>query len=133
MHFEQRLIFFSLHTDFDPSAPRVKVDIAQMKQVIFNIVRNACDSMSSGGELRVSITQSSHPERQVRVEVEDTGQGIEEQYLDRIFDPFFSLQRTGTGLGLAISKKIVENHKGRIEVKSKPKNGANFGIVLPTI
>jgi two-component system sensor histidine kinase AtoS len=67
------------------------------------------------------------------VEVEDTGRGIAEEHLERIFDPFFSLNREGTGLGLAISRKIIENHGGRIEVKSKPGKGTKFGIILPTV
>ncbi len=66
------------------------------------------------------------------VEVADTGRGIATEYLERIFDPFFSMHREGTGLGLAISRKIVENHGGRIEVNSKPGKGTKFGIVLPT-
>ena len=124
-----------LVTSFNTPAT-VRVDVSQMKQVLFNIVRNACDAMPGGGELRVSTTRlSSTPKRtdngHVRVEVEDTGRGIPGEYLERIFDPFFSMNREGTGLGLAISRKIVENHGGRIEVKSEPGKGTKFGIVLP--
>jgi len=122
-----------LRTDLEKPSARVKVDVSQMKQVFFNIIRNACDAMPGGGELRVSTTHPTTRSGFVRVEVEDTGRGIAEEHLERIFDPFFSMQREGTGLGLAISRKIVEEHGGRIEVKSKPGKGARFGIVLPTV
>ncbi len=175
-----------LVTDFRASA-RVRVDVSQMKQVLFNILRNARDAMPGGGELRVSTarapveepsTASVRPQpvpagalageewqgpgagaasarpapderlflpgatgasgmpsdaRSVRVEVEDTGRGIAEEYLERIFDPFFSMHREGSGLGLAISRKIVENHGGRIEVRSRPGKGTKFAVVLPTV
>jgi len=109
------------------------VDISQIQQVLFNIIRNACEAMPKGGELRVSTTRLAGDNGRVRVEVEDTGRGIPKEHLQRIFDPFFSMQREGTGLGLAISRKIVENHGGRIEVKSKPGKGTRFAIVLPAV
>ncbi len=145
---------------------KVKVDVPQMKQVLFNIVRNACDAMPRGGRLCVTTARLSTGLRRaeaasaaqaggeavgsrhgstelaevnghVRVEVEDTGRGIAEGDLERIFDPFFSMHPDkgsgGTGLGLAISRKIVENHGGRIEVESTPGKGTKFAVVLPTV
>ncbi len=122
-----------LLTNLNHSAARVRVDVSQMKQVFFNIVRNACAAMLGGGELRVSTIRLATGNGQVCVEMEDTGRGIAEDDLERIFDPFFSTHREGMGLGLAISRKIVENHGGRIEVKSKPGKGTKFGIVLPIV
>ncbi len=122
-----------LLTNLDESPAGVMVDVSQIQQVLFNIIRNACDAMPEGGELRVSTTRTAEGNGHVRVEVADTGRGIAAEYLERIFDPFFSMHREGTGLGLAISRKIVENHGGRIEVKSKPGKGTKFGIVLPTV
>ncbi len=134
-----------LVTDLRASA-RVRVDVSQMKQVLFNILRNARDAMPGGGELRVSTRngtiRSKEPDLRaarpsdnghVRVEVEDTGRGIAKEYLERIFDPFFSMHREGSGLGLAISRKIVESHGGRIEVRSRPGKGTRFAVVLPTV
>jgi PAS domain S-box-containing protein len=134
-----------LVTDLRASA-RVRVDVSQMKQVLFNIVRNARDAMPGGGELRVrtrnGTARSKGPDLRatrpsgnghVRVEVEDTGRGIAREYLERIFDPFFSMGREGSGLGLAISRKIVENHGGTIEVASEPGKGTSFAIALPTV
>jgi PAS domain S-box-containing protein len=120
-----------LSTDFDESTARVRVDVSQMQQVLFNIVRNACEAMPKGGELCVSTAHLAADNGHVRVEVEDTGRGIADEYLERIFDPFFSMHREGTGLGLAISRKIVENHGGRLEVKSRLGKGTRFAIVLP--
>ena len=124
-----------LLTSFSKSPAKVRVDVSQLKQVVFNIVRNACEAMPDGGELRVSTSRvkAGNGKAHVRLEVEDTGRGIPEECLERIFDPFFSGNHEGTGLGLAISRKIVENHGGRIEVKSKPGKGATFGIILPTV
>ena len=124
-----------LLTNLNKSPAKVRMDVSQIKQVIFNMVRNACEAMPEGGELRIHTSRSGagHGNGHVRVEVEDTGRGIAEEHLERIFDPFFSLNREGTGLGLAISRKIIENHGGRIEVKSKPGKGTKFGIILPTV
>jgi signal transduction histidine kinase len=117
----------------DKSPANVSVDASQMKQVFFNIVRNACEAMSEGGELRVTTSRlrAGSGKGHVRVEVEDTGRGIAEEHLERIFDPFFSVRRGGTGLGLAISRKIVESYGGRIEAKSQLGKGTTFGVVLP--
>jgi len=89
--------------------------------------------MPEGGELRVTTSRlrAGSGKGHVRVEVEDTGRGIAEEHLERIFDPFFSARRGGTGLGLAISRKIVESYGGRIEAKSQPGKGTTFGVVLP--
>jgi signal transduction histidine kinase len=122
-----------LRTNLRKPATRVKVDAVQMRQVFFNIIRNACDAMPEGGELRVSTSRPAGTNRQVRVDVEDTGPGIAKEHMEFIFDPFFSARHDGTGLGLAICRKIVEGHGGRIEVKSTPGKGARFGVVLPTV
>jgi len=128
-----RLRNIRLSMNLDGSRATVRVDAAQVKQVFFNIIRNACDAMPGGGELRVSATRPSADGKFVRIEVADTGRGIPAEDLERIFDPFFSTSREGTGLGLAISREIVESHGGRIEVESRPGRGARFAIVLPTI
>jgi PAS domain S-box-containing protein len=116
---------------------RVRVNVPQVEQVFYNIVRNACDAMPGGGELRVGTTLDHGPgacgNGHVRVEVADTGRGIAEENLERIFDPFFSMRPGGTGLGLAISRKIIESHGGRIEVESDQEKGTKFAVVLPTV
>ncbi len=115
------------------SLAKVRADVSQIKQVFLNIVRNACDAMPEGGELRVRSAPLSEGGRYVCLEVADTGPGIAKEHLERIFDPFVSMHGEGTGLGLAISRKIVEDHGGRIDVKSTPGKGTTFGVVLPTV
>jgi two-component system sensor histidine kinase AtoS len=122
-----------LSTNFGESTTKVKMDVAQIQQVLLNIIRNACEAMPKGGELRVSTSCLAADKEHVRVEVEDTGGGIAKEHHERIFDPFFSMHREGTGLGLAISRKIVENHGGRIVVKSELGKGTQFAIVLPAV
>ncbi len=78
----------------------------------------------------MNVTISS-AENDVKVEVKDTGSGIDEEHLQKIFEPYFSTKETGTGLGLAIVKKIVEVHNGTIDVKSTADDGTKFTIILP--
>lgn len=122
-----------LLTDFNRRPASVKVDVLRIKQVLFNVVRNACDAMRDGGELRVSTTQPAARNGCVYVEVEDTGRGIAEQYLERIFAPFFSMHSDGTGLGLSISREIIEHYGGKIEVKSELGKGTRIRMILPTV
>ncbi len=123
----------------------VKVDQGQLEQVIINLVVNARDAMSNGGALtiRTSNFAVSSPIRRgaevmpsgdyVRIEVSDTGTGIEPQIIDRIFEPFFSTKEVGagTGLGLSTVYGIVRQTGGFVFVDSRPAEGATFNIYLP--
>jgi two-component system sensor histidine kinase HydH len=109
---------------------RVKVDSDQITQALLNIFLNAMESMESGGELRVGIVKK--PERRgVEIWVSDSGSGISQENLSRIFDPFFSTKKKGTGLGLAITANIIEAHGGEILVESREGKGTTFKIFLP--
>jgi len=117
----------------DPFLPFVKGNAGQLKQVFMNIIVNAAEAMHGSGTL--TITTSPAPDRkEVFVEFTDTGEGIPEENLTRIFDPFFTTKDVGkgTGLGLATSYGIVEEHGGKIRVKSKVGEGTTFTIELPT-
>ena len=97
-----------------------------------NIIVNAAEAMHGNGTL--TITTSPAPDRKtVYVEFTDTGEGIPEENFNRIFDPFFTTKEVGkeTGLGLATSYGIVEDHGGKISVKSKVGEGTTFTIELP--
>jgi two-component system sensor histidine kinase HydH len=85
--------------------------------------------MESGGILSVTLT--SRADRMIRIDVSDTGKGIEEKDLARIFDPYFTTKPSGTGLGLAIVYRIIEAHDGEIRVKSKPGKGTTVSVFLP--
>lgn len=116
-----------LSTDIQRTA-RVQINEDQFKQVMLNLVLNAQEAMPSGGKLDVRVAQASD---EIHITLTDTGIGIPEENLERIFDPFFSTKVDGTGLGLAVSYGIVEGHGGRIEVRSKVGKGSTFTVILP--
>ncbi len=103
-------------------------DTEKLKQTFINILTNGCQAMNGNGVLTVRINQNS---RHVEVSVTDTGKGIDPDDISKIFDPFVTNREMGVGLGLAISKRIVEDHNGRIVVKSKLLKGTTFTISLP--
>jgi two-component system NtrC family sensor kinase len=118
--------------NLDSFLPFVRGNASQLKQVFMNIVVNAAEAMHGNGVL--TITTSPAPDRKaIFVEFTDTGEGIPEENLTRIFDPFFTTKDVGkgTGLGLATSYGIVEDHGGKIGVKSKVGEGTAFTIELP--
>jgi signal transduction histidine kinase len=120
-------------TELAPELQRVDCHRNQLRQVIFNLIHNAVESMANTSDrsrlLRV-VTKSHGPDR-IIVAVEDSGAGIEPARLDRIFDPFISTKSDGMGLGLAICRMIVERHDGKLSALSDGKNGARFQLVLP--
>ena len=116
----------------DSFLPFVRGNASQLKQVFMNIIVNAAEAIHGNGTL--TITTSPAPDRKtVYVEFTDTGEGIPEENFNRIFDPFFTTKEVGkgTGLGLATSYGIVEDHGGKISVKSKVGEGTTFTIELP--
>ncbi len=118
----------------------VDLDPTQFSQVLTNLVINAKQAMPEGGLLRVLARNKEiktwipgplPPGKYVEVVVEDTGEGIPEEYLDKIFDPYFTTKKEGTGLGLAISYAIIKKHGGHIRVESEHGEGTTFFIYLP--
>lgn len=110
------------------SIPVFKFDRPQIKEVLMNLSQNAVHAMPHGGVLKI-IT--SMRDNNVVVEVSDTGIGISEKNMDKIFTPFFSTKDGGLGLGLAIVQRIIEGHGGSISCSSKVGEGTVFEIVLP--
>ncbi len=108
----------------------VHVDEMQVQQVLMNLCVNARDAMPKGGRLVVR-TEAVAGEPWVRLSVRDDGEGIPEEVLARIFDPFFSTKERGTGLGLAMVRQIAEASGGRVEVASRLGEGARFDVWLP--
>ena len=110
--------------------PSVEIDKDQIQQCLINLAINGIDATDPGGKIR--FASRLVPEKgAVEITVADTGGGIPEKSLDRIFDPFFTSKETGTGLGLAISHGIIEQHDGTIDVESKEGEGTTFRIHLP--
>jgi len=112
--------------------PQVLMDPSQIQQVFMNMIINAAEAMNGAGQLTLT-TRYVAANSAVEVEFADTGHGISEEDLDRIFGPFFTTKEVGhgTGLGLAISYGIVQEHKGTITVESQVGQGATFTIRLP--
>jgi signal transduction histidine kinase len=119
----------TVEAELAPDLPPVMADEAQIRQALLNLVRNAADAMDGrGGTLRVSTARAAADTIEVRVS--DTGPGIAEDNLARIFEPFFSTKEGGTGLGLALTQQIILDHGGRIGVSSTPA-GTTFVVSLP--
>jgi len=115
---------------FEEQLPPINGSTNRLQQVFLNLFLNARDAMPAGGMLEV---RTSSRNGSVEVEVTDTGVGIPGENLRRIFDPFFTTKATGrgTGLGLSVSYGIVQEHKGRIEVRSTPGKGTSFHLEFP--
>ncbi|MGQ9630597.1 MAG: ATP-binding protein [bacterium] len=112
----------------NPEPVIAMVEASQIKQVFLNIMQNAIQAMPGGGTLTIS---SSIKDGVAEVGFADTGVGIEPDKINKIFDPFFTTKKDGTGLGMSVSFRIVENHRGRIEVKSRVGEGTTFTVKLP--
>lgn len=120
-----------IRKNYGPDLPQISVDPNQIRQVFMNLVINAGHAMPEGGYLEIS-TYRSEDGKYVCAGFKDSGDGIPEENLARIFDPFFTTKPEGTGLGLSISYGIIENNGGKIEVKSKLGEGAEFTVMLQT-
>jgi len=110
--------------------PPIIADAAQMKQVVTGLCLNAAESMPGGGKIAVRTGREPRGSR-IFLEVSDTGAGMGEETMARIFEPFFSTKSAGRGMGLAAIRGIVENHGGEIRVASRPGEGSTFTVLLP--
>ena len=110
--------------------PLVSCNPQELQQVFINILMNAAQAMDEFGEITIRTETDNDT---VLVQIEDTGQGIAKEDLDRIFDPFFTTKDIGrgTGLGLSVSYGIIQKHHGTITVDSTPGTGTTFTITLP--
>jgi len=114
--------------ELDENLPKILLDERFLKQALLNLVTNAKAAMPKGGVLTVS---TNHVENEIRISICDTGSGISEENLAKIFEPYFTTKETGTGLGLTQVYKIIREHQGEITVDSAPDQGAEFKIILP--
>jgi len=134
-----RLVDFKIEKRFFSSLPKTLIDPNSMEQAFLNIILNAQKAMHKGGVFTVSTEvlpqrkDNGEEIQEVQITFEDTGVGIPEENVPKIFNPFFSTRSDGTGLGLSITKNIVEQQGGRIEVKSQVNVGTKFIITLPAI
>ena len=115
-------------TDLCPKIPDLKLDKRYIKQVLINLIKNAELAMSKGGSLTIT---TECRDNQAVLKVIDTGTGIPDNILSRIFEPYFTTRDFGSGIGLTIVYKVVKEHKGDISIKTKENKGTTFIITFP--
>jgi len=115
--------------DKSQDKPKMNVDVTRMKRVFVNLIKNAVEAMPKGGTLTI---ESRKKDGNVELRFIDTGVGIPEDVLEKLFTPFFTTKPKGIGLGLSICKRIVEAHEGKISVESTVGKGTTFTVMLPT-
>jgi signal transduction histidine kinase len=113
--------------------PPVMADAAQFKQVLLNLLGNAVDAMSNGGEIRITaaVEKDIDARPMVVVRICDTGLGIPQEVQGRIFEPFFTTKETGTGLGLCIAAQVMARHGGALVLESSTDKGTTFAVWTP--
>lgn len=112
----------------DTELPQIEIDASQIHQVLVNMITNAVQAMPEGGKLTIAAKEK---ENFLEVKIADTGCGIPEEAVGKIFDPLFTTKAKGIGLGLAVCKTIIDQHEGNIAVKSQAGKGTTFTISLP--
>jgi PAS domain S-box-containing protein len=118
----------AVKTKLSPGLTATPIDGTQLQQVLVNLVKNAMQAMTKGGVLTLQTGESPDS---VWVSVSDTGGGIPEEQISRIFEPFYTTKKKGTGLGLMIVQRIIRAHEGRIELESHVGRGTTFRVWLP--
>jgi signal transduction histidine kinase len=126
-----------IHKHLNPDLPKVMVDEFQLKEAFVNVLMNSLDAMRHGGNLTISTSVRSSELKShtdlIEASVTDTGTGISEENMDKVFQPFFTTKNPedGTGLGLAVTYGIIRNHDGKIDVTSEYGHGTTVTIYLP--
>jgi signal transduction histidine kinase len=128
VHYELEEAHIEGLLELDETLPEVPFDERYMKQALLNLIKNAIHAMPAGGLLTI---KTEAVDAYIRVSVCDTGTGIPEGNLSKIFEPYFTTTETGSGLGLTLVFKIIREHQGEVSVKSKEGEGTCFYILLP--
>ena len=123
----------SVQVDRREQLPSVQADPDRLREVLVNIIVNACEAMKGGGTLVIREEQALDPSLGpvAAIRIRDNGPGIAESLKAKVFDPFFTTKEEGTGLGLSLAVRIVEEHGGRLDLESKEGQGAEFSLILP--
>ncbi len=120
--------------EFDPGIPPVLADRLQIQQVVVNLVRNAVEAMQDAPRRELIVaTAMLSDERAVAINVADTGPGLAEEVVARLFEPFVTTKRQGMGVGLSICSSIIESHGGRLTAAPNPGGGTVFRVALPAL
>ncbi|MFB4163948.1 ATP-binding protein [Alteribacillus sp. JSM 102045] len=127
---DARLHNCDIHFKATTSSCSIKIDEAQMKQVLINFIKNAFEAMPFGG--RIDIEMSSQPEQnKVHLAIKDEGKGMTQEEVDYLGTPFFTTKQSGLGMGLPVCFDIVKSHQGKIEIDSKKGSGTTVHVILP--
>jgi len=125
-----------VHDDLCSHLPTIQGNSGRLQQVFLNLFLNAKDAMPGGGTLKILTSNGDG----VSVAVSDTGSGIAQEHIQRIYDPFFTTknvpqdgQKRGTGLGLSVTYGIIQEHAGKIRVESSPEEGTTFYLDFPLL
>ncbi len=114
--------------DMTEGKPRMKIDVERMKRTFANIIKNAIDAMPRGGKLTIKSEKTLD---RIRYDFSDTGTGMSKNTIEMLWTPLFTTKARGMGFGLPICKRLVEAHGGSIFVKSTPKKGTTFTVIVP--
>ncbi|MCG8507857.1 MAG: ATP-binding protein, partial [Rhodospirillales bacterium] len=130
---EMRHASVDIEVSIEKDLPEVLGDPITVRQVLLNLVRNAAEVLAnwSGSKRHILVSASRSMDQWIKVAVADSGPGIPEDLLSKIFEPFFSTKDNGTGMGLSICRTIVESHGGRLEVETPAEGGTRFWFRLP--
>ncbi|MDR2136398.1 MAG: PAS domain-containing sensor histidine kinase, partial [Treponema sp.] len=128
MSFELSDARISCDLELEEDLPLLRFDERYMKQVLLNLVKNATAAMPAGGKLTI---RTGRRDNEADISVRDTGMGIPEENLSKIFEPYFTTKAPGSGLGITLVFKIIREHQGEISVKSREGEGSCFTISLP--
>ncbi len=130
-----RLKSYDVHVEMvrDSLLPEVDADPDQLKEVLVNLVINACEAMERGGTIRIEEAVSRGPggRREARIRVCDNGPGIPVSLREKVFEPFFTTKEEGTGLGMSIATRIINEHQGLIAIADTEGGGATVIVILP--
>ncbi len=127
--------------NYDPSLPLVEADEGKLKQVFLNLIQNSMEAMKRNGTLTVSTKLYADFQilskkqraaiRMILVEIKDTGEGLSDDIINKLFTPFFTTKSNGSGLGLFISQKIIDEHRGRLKLKKNKDKGTTAQVYIP--
>jgi two-component system sensor histidine kinase HydH len=121
---------YLIKKNYQNSLPEIMADSSMLYQSFLNILINAMQAMPDGGRLQIDVSSNNQV---VMIHFDDEGQGIPEDNLEKIWDPFFTTKEKGSGLGLGIVKNIIEAHAGSIQISNRPVRGARVTIELPVM
>lgn len=130
MNSEALLHNIEFRSSFTEEDCRISCEENQLKQVFINLLKNAIEAMPGGGMIHIQITGKRD---NICISITDEGEGIPEEMISKIGDPFFTGKETGTGLGIMVSQRIISSHKGMMEIKSKVGIGTTVGVMLPAL